>query len=76
MVWAQDICLKMAFMKSVMQIANAIRNITDLEDFQFAQKTTLTAILMVSLWHFLGPGGCWGLTLLTGFHLDRVFPNF
>ncbi|XP_032968339.1 maestro heat-like repeat-containing protein family member 2A, partial [Rhinolophus ferrumequinum] len=42
----QDICLKMAFMKSVVQVADAIRNIADLEDFQFAQKTTLTAILM------------------------------
>lgn len=47
-VWAQDICLKMAFMKSVVQVANAIRNIADLEDFQFAQKPTLTAILVVS----------------------------
>nr|XP_044607410.1 maestro heat-like repeat-containing protein family member 2A isoform X2 [Equus asinus] len=43
----QDICLKMAFMKSVVQVTNAIKNIKDLEDFQFAQKTTLTAMIMV-----------------------------
>ncbi|ELK14350.1 Protein LOC339766 [Pteropus alecto] len=42
----QDICLKMAFMKSVAQVTSAIKNIKDLEDFQFGQKTTLTAIVM------------------------------
>lgn len=38
----------MAFMKSVAQVTSAIRNIKDLEDFQLVQKTTLTAIVMVS----------------------------
>nr|KAF6496503.1 maestro heat like repeat family member 2A [Rousettus aegyptiacus] len=41
----QDICLKMAFMKSVAQVTSAIKNVKDLEDFQFGQKTTLTAIV-------------------------------
>lgn len=63
LVWAQDVCLKMAFMKSVVQVANAIKNIKDLEDFQFAQKMTLTGIIMVSwVGGFLGPGRFWGLT--------------
>lgn len=48
MVWTQDICLKMAFMKSVAQVTSAIKNVKDLEDFQFGQKTTLTAIVTVS----------------------------
>ncbi|KAB0388173.1 hypothetical protein FD755_003129 [Muntiacus reevesi] len=42
----QDICLKLAFMKSVVQVTNAIKNIKDLDDFQFAQKATLTGIIM------------------------------
>ncbi|KAI4549823.1 hypothetical protein MG293_002153 [Ovis ammon polii] len=42
----QDICLKLAFMKSVVQVTDAIKNIKDLEDFQFAQKATLTGIIM------------------------------
>ncbi|XP_011726346.2 maestro heat-like repeat-containing protein family member 2A isoform X4 [Macaca nemestrina] len=42
----QDICLKMAFMKSVVQVTKAINNIKDLEDFHFAQKTTLTSIIV------------------------------
>ncbi|XP_045650023.1 maestro heat-like repeat-containing protein family member 2A isoform X2 [Ursus americanus] len=45
----QDVCLKMAFMKSVVQVANAIKNIKDLEDFQFAQKMTLTGIIMATI---------------------------
>ncbi|XP_054426726.1 maestro heat-like repeat-containing protein family member 2A [Pteronotus mesoamericanus] len=43
---SQDIGLKMAFMKSVVQVANAIRNLRDPEDFQFAQKAALTTILL------------------------------
>ncbi|XP_037380153.1 maestro heat-like repeat-containing protein family member 2A [Talpa occidentalis] len=42
----QDICLKMAFMKSVVQVTNAIKNIRDPEDFHFSQKATLTGIIM------------------------------
>ncbi|XP_057602467.1 maestro heat-like repeat-containing protein family member 2A [Hippopotamus amphibius kiboko] len=42
----QDICLKMAFMRSVVQVTNAVKNIKDLEDFQFAQKATLTGMIM------------------------------
>uniref|UniRef100_A0A8C2S2V1 Maestro heat-like repeat-containing protein family member 2A n=1 Tax=Capra hircus TaxID=9925 RepID=A0A8C2S2V1_CAPHI len=42
----QDICLKLAFMKSVVQVTDAIKNIKDLEDFQFSQKATLTGIIM------------------------------
>ncbi|XP_022265472.1 maestro heat-like repeat-containing protein family member 2A isoform X3 [Canis lupus familiaris] len=45
----QDICLKMAFMKSVMQVTKAIKNIKDLEDFQFAQKMTLTGIITATI---------------------------
>ncbi|XP_073733031.1 maestro heat-like repeat-containing protein family member 2A isoform X2 [Callorhinus ursinus] len=45
----QDLCLKMAFMKSVVQVTNAIKNIKDLEDFQFAQKMTLTGIIMATI---------------------------
>ncbi|XP_066089105.1 maestro heat-like repeat-containing protein family member 2A [Saccopteryx bilineata] len=43
---SQDISLKMAFMKSVVQVTSAIENLKDPEDFQFTQKTTLTAILV------------------------------
>ncbi|CAI9152513.1 unnamed protein product [Rangifer tarandus platyrhynchus] len=42
----QDICLKLAFMKSVVQVTDAIKNSKDLEDFQFSQKATLTGIIM------------------------------
>uniref|UniRef100_A0A2K5QWQ7 Maestro heat like repeat family member 2A n=1 Tax=Cebus imitator TaxID=2715852 RepID=A0A2K5QWQ7_CEBIM len=45
----QDVCLKMAFIKSVVQVTKAINNIKDLEDFQFAQKTTLTSIIVAVL---------------------------
>ncbi|XP_039090491.1 maestro heat-like repeat-containing protein family member 2A [Hyaena hyaena] len=45
----QDICLKMAFMKSVAQVTNAIKNIKDLEDFEFAQKMTLTGIIIATI---------------------------
>lgn len=63
LVWAQDICLKMAFMKSVAQVTNAIKNIKDLEDFEFAQKMTLTGIIIVSwVGGFLAPGWFRGLT--------------
>lgn len=63
LVWEQDICLKMAFMKSVVQVTTAIKNIKDLEDFQFAQKMTLTGIIIVSwVGGFLGVGRFLGLT--------------
>ena len=53
-------------MKSVVQVTDAIKNIKDLEDFQFAQKVTLTGIIMVShLGGSLRPGQSGGLTLLT-----------
>uniref|UniRef100_A0A8D1FVC6 Maestro heat like repeat family member 2A n=1 Tax=Sus scrofa TaxID=9823 RepID=A0A8D1FVC6_PIG len=42
----QDVCLKIAFMKSVVQVTGAVRNIKDLEDFPFAHKATLTGIIM------------------------------
>ncbi|KAM5228684.1 maestro heat-like repeat-containing protein family member 2A [Ctenodactylus gundi] len=42
----QDISLKVAFLKSVVQVTGAIRSIKDLEDFQFSQKTTLTGLVM------------------------------
>ncbi|XP_044922736.1 maestro heat-like repeat-containing protein family member 2A [Mustela putorius furo] len=45
----QDTCLKMAFMKSVVQVTTAIKNIKDLEDFQFAQKMTLTGIIIATI---------------------------
>lgn len=63
----------MAFMKSVAQVTSAIKNVKDLEDFQFGQKTTLTAIVTVSRGGRSGfsAGRFWGLTLLTGFHLVR-----
>ncbi|XP_016060098.1 PREDICTED: maestro heat-like repeat-containing protein family member 2A [Miniopterus natalensis] len=43
---SQDICLKMAFLKSVVQVTGAIENLKGLENFQFSQKTTLTAIVV------------------------------
>ncbi|XP_004674818.1 PREDICTED: maestro heat-like repeat-containing protein family member 2A [Condylura cristata] len=42
----QGICLKMAFLKSVVQVTSAIRNIRDPEDFHFSQKATLTGIIV------------------------------
>ncbi|XP_042851652.1 maestro heat-like repeat-containing protein family member 2A isoform X2 [Panthera tigris] len=42
----QDICLKMAFLKSVVQVTDAIGNIKELEDFEFAQKMSLTGIII------------------------------
>lgn len=63
LVWTQDICLKMAFMKSVVQVTNAIKNVKNLEDFEFAQKMTLTGIIIVSrVGGFLAPGRFWGPT--------------
>ncbi|KAM4836615.1 maestro heat-like repeat-containing protein family member 2A [Thomomys bottae] len=41
----QDISLKLAFMKSVVQVTNSIRSIKDLEDFYFAHKPTLTGLI-------------------------------
>nr|XP_012647029.1 maestro heat-like repeat-containing protein family member 2A isoform X3 [Microcebus murinus] len=41
----QNVSLKMAFMKSVVQVTNAVNSIKDLEDFQYAQKTALTGIV-------------------------------
>ncbi|XP_077011610.1 maestro heat-like repeat-containing protein family member 2A isoform X2 [Tamandua tetradactyla] len=41
----QDVCLKMAFMKSIVQVTNAISRVAGLENFQFAQKATLTGIV-------------------------------
>ena len=61
MVWAQDICLKMAFTKSAVQVTDAVKNIKDLEDFQFAPKATLTGIIMVSWVGGLPPSwAVWG----------------
>ncbi|XP_013012759.2 maestro heat-like repeat-containing protein family member 2A [Cavia porcellus] len=42
----QDIGLKMAFMKSVMQLTTAIRNVKDLEGLSFAPKSTLTGLIV------------------------------
>ncbi|XP_021482933.1 maestro heat-like repeat-containing protein family member 2A [Meriones unguiculatus] len=42
----QDISLKMAFMKSVVQVTNAIKSINDVEDFQFAHKSALTGLIV------------------------------
>ncbi|XP_037705547.1 maestro heat-like repeat-containing protein family member 2A isoform X2 [Choloepus didactylus] len=42
----QDVCLKMAFMKSIGQVTSALSRVQGLENFQFAQKTTLTGIVM------------------------------
>uniref|UniRef100_A0A2K6FDH7 Maestro heat like repeat family member 2A n=1 Tax=Propithecus coquereli TaxID=379532 RepID=A0A2K6FDH7_PROCO len=41
----QNVSLKMAFMKSIVQVTNAVNNIKDLEDFQYAPKTALTGII-------------------------------
>ncbi|XP_058521134.1 maestro heat-like repeat-containing protein family member 2A isoform X1 [Ochotona princeps] len=41
----QDVSLKMALMKSITQVTSAIRSDKSLEDFQFAQKATLTSIV-------------------------------
>lgn len=53
-LWVQDISLKVAFMKSVVQVTNAIRNIKDVE-FQFSHKSTLTGLIMVSWVGLLSP---------------------
>ncbi|KAM9248418.1 maestro heat-like repeat-containing protein family member 2A [Dugong dugon] len=45
----QDISLKLAFMKSITQVTDAIKSIEYLEDFQFAQKATVTGITMAIL---------------------------
>ncbi|XP_030181975.1 maestro heat-like repeat-containing protein family member 2A [Lynx canadensis] len=45
----QDICLKMAFLNSVVQVTDAIGNIKDLEDFEFAQKMSLTGIIIATI---------------------------
>ncbi|XP_021054648.1 maestro heat-like repeat-containing protein family member 2A [Mus pahari] len=42
----QDISLKMAFMKSVVQVTSAIKSIQDPEDFQFAHKSALTGLIV------------------------------
>lgn len=44
----------MAFMKSVMQLTTAIRNVKDLEGLSFAPKSTLTGLIVVS---WVGPSG-------------------
>ncbi|XP_059133991.1 maestro heat-like repeat-containing protein family member 2A isoform X4 [Peromyscus eremicus] len=41
----QDVSLKMAFMKSVVQVTNAIKSIKDLEDFHFTHKSALTSLI-------------------------------
>uniref|UniRef100_A0A8C5KPY9 Maestro heat-like repeat family member 2A n=1 Tax=Jaculus jaculus TaxID=51337 RepID=A0A8C5KPY9_JACJA len=43
----QDTSLKMAFMKSVVQVTSALRSIKVLEDFQFAHKSALTGLITV-----------------------------
>ncbi|XP_038195034.1 maestro heat-like repeat-containing protein family member 2A [Arvicola amphibius] len=42
----QDISLKMAFMKSVVQVTKAIKSIQDPEDFQFTHKSALTSLIV------------------------------
>ncbi|XP_057618304.1 maestro heat-like repeat-containing protein family member 2A [Chionomys nivalis] len=42
----QDISLKMAFMKSVVQVTKAIKSIQDLEDFQLTHKSALTSLIV------------------------------
>ncbi|XP_051009621.1 maestro heat-like repeat-containing protein family member 2A [Acomys russatus] len=42
----QDTSLKMAFMKSVVEVANAIKSIKDLEHFHFVHKSALTGLIV------------------------------
>ncbi|XP_008570486.1 PREDICTED: maestro heat-like repeat-containing protein family member 2A [Galeopterus variegatus] len=75
----QDICLKMAFMKSVVQVTSAIKNVKDLEDFQFAQKTTLTGIIMAIIKaepadHLLSPVRTMAMEALL--HLSKLKPFY
>ncbi|MEJ1272161.1 maestro heat-like repeat family member 2A [Cricetulus griseus] len=42
----RDISLKMAFMKSVVEVTNAIKSIKDLEEFQFTHKSALTSLIV------------------------------
>ncbi|KAM6178196.1 maestro heat-like repeat-containing protein family member 2A [Rhynchocyon petersi] len=42
----QDISLKMAFMKAILEIARALKIVERLEDFEFVQKTTVTSLIM------------------------------
>jgi hypothetical protein len=46
----------MAFMKSVVQVTNAIKSIQDPEDFQFAHKSALTGLIVVSGTGLPSPG--------------------
>ncbi|XP_075386252.1 maestro heat-like repeat-containing protein family member 2A [Tenrec ecaudatus] len=41
----QDVSLKLAFMKSIVQVASAVKSIEYVDDVQFAQKGTVTSIL-------------------------------
>ncbi|KAM6169935.1 maestro heat-like repeat-containing protein family member 2A [Rhynchocyon petersi] len=43
----QDFSLKLAFLKSVIQLASALQRVENMEDFQFGLKGTVTGIIMV-----------------------------
>ncbi|KFO32438.1 HEAT repeat-containing protein 7B1 [Fukomys damarensis] len=75
----QDIGLKMAFMKSVVQVTGAIRNIQDPGDFQFAPKLTLTslktAIIQADLTdHLASPVRALAIDALS--HLSKLRPFY
>ncbi|KAM6152765.1 LOW QUALITY PROTEIN: maestro heat-like repeat-containing protein family member 2A [Erethizon dorsatum] len=75
----QDISLKMAFMKSVVQVTTAIRNIKDLEDFQLALKPTLTGLIMVIIKaeptdHLASPVRAMAMDALS--HLSKLRPFY
>ncbi|XP_023578008.1 maestro heat-like repeat-containing protein family member 2A [Octodon degus] len=75
----QDIGLKMAFMKSIVQVTTAVRNIKDLGDFQFAPKPTLTDLIMVILKaeptdHLASPVRAMAMDALS--HLSKLRPFY
>ncbi|KAG3275581.1 maestro heat like repeat family member 2A [Ictidomys tridecemlineatus] len=75
----QDISLKMAFMKSVVQVTRAIRSIRDQEDFHFAQKPTLTRLVMAILKmeptdHLASPVRTMAMDALS--HLSKLRPFY
>ncbi|XP_048663951.1 maestro heat-like repeat-containing protein family member 2A [Marmota marmota marmota] len=75
----QDISLKMAFMKGVVQVTRAIRSIKDQEDFHFAQKPTLTRLVMAILKveptdHLASPVRTMAMDALS--HLSKLRPFY
>ncbi|KAM6178288.1 maestro heat-like repeat-containing protein family member 2A [Rhynchocyon petersi] len=75
----QDISLKMAFMKGIIEIARALKIVERLEDFEFVQKTTMNSIIMDILKD--EPAEClaspvWTRALDALLHLSKLKPLY